>query len=96
MSATAMLGYILDEVFVQHRAPSGHPERPARAEAVRDALNAAGLAARGSHIATRAATDEELARVHTPIGLDLGGKAPAEVALSILSEIVAVYSGKRA
>ena len=41
-------------------------------------------------------TDEELARVHTPIGLDLGGKAPAEVALSILSEIVAVYSGKRA
>jgi xanthine dehydrogenase accessory factor len=41
-------------------------------------------------------TDDELARVHTPIGLDLGGKAPAEVALSILSEIVAVYSGKRA
>ena len=41
-------------------------------------------------------TNEELARVHTPIGLDLGGKAPAEVALSILSEIVAVYSGKRA
>ena len=40
-------------------------------------------------------SDEELARVHTPIGLDLGGKAPPEVALSILSEIVAVYSGKR-
>ena len=75
MSATAMLGYILDEVFVQHRAPSGHPERPARAEAVRDALNAAGLAARGSHIATRAATDEELARVHTPTYLDALGKA---------------------
>ncbi len=33
-----MLGYVLDEIFVQHRAPSGHPERPARAEAVRDAL----------------------------------------------------------
>lgn len=41
-------------------------------------------------------TDEELARIHTPIGLDLGGKSPAEVALSILSEIVSVYSGKRA
>ena len=26
-----MLCYILDEVFVHHRAPSGHPERPARA-----------------------------------------------------------------
>src|SRR5262245_47848030 len=73
--ATTALGYVLDEVFVQHRAPSGHPERPARAEAVRDALNAAGLAARGSHIATRAATDEELARVHTPTYLDALGKA---------------------
>jgi acetoin utilization deacetylase AcuC-like enzyme len=58
------LGYILDDLFVQHRAPSGHPERPARAEAVRDALLAAGIASRGVHIATRAARDEELARVH--------------------------------
>ena len=49
-----MLGYVLDDLFVQHRAPSGHPERPARAEAVRDALLAAGIASRGTHIATRA------------------------------------------
>ncbi len=41
-------------------------------------------------------TDEELARIHSPIGLDLGGKSPAEVALSILAEIVSVQSGKRA
>ena len=41
-------------------------------------------------------TDDELARVHTPIGLDIGGKSAAEVALSILAEIVAVRSGKRA
>ncbi len=65
-----MLGYILDEVFVHHRAPSGHPERPARAEAVRDALTAAGIATRGRHLATRAATDEELARVHAAAYLD--------------------------
>jgi acetoin utilization deacetylase AcuC-like enzyme len=58
------LGYVLDEIFVQHRAPSGHPERPARAEAVRDALIAAGIAGRGRQIATRAATDAELAAVH--------------------------------
>jgi acetoin utilization deacetylase AcuC-like enzyme len=58
------LGYILDEVFVNHRAPSGHPERPARAEAVRDALKAAGIASRGEHRPIRAATDDELARVH--------------------------------
>ncbi len=59
-----MLGYVLDEVFVQHRAPSGHPERGARAEAVRDALTAANIASRGRHIAARAATDDELSRVH--------------------------------
>ena len=40
-------------------------------------------------------TDDELARIHTPIGLALGGKSPPEVALSILAEIVAVRSGKR-
>jgi xanthine dehydrogenase accessory factor len=40
-------------------------------------------------------TDDELSRLHTPIGLDLGGKSPPEVALSILAEVVAVRSGKR-
>ncbi|MEO7096340.1 MAG: histone deacetylase [Polyangiales bacterium] len=65
-----MLGYVLDEIFVQHRAPSGHPERPARAEAVRDALLAAGIADRGRRITTRTATDEELARVHAGAYLD--------------------------
>ena len=34
-------------------------------------------------------TDEELARLRGPIGLDLGGRAPAETALAILAEIVA-------
>ena len=33
--------------------------------------------------------DEQLARLHGPIGLDLGGKAPAETALAILAEVVA-------
>jgi acetoin utilization deacetylase AcuC-like enzyme len=59
-----MLGYVLDDIFIQHRAPSGHPERPARAEAVRDALLAADIAHRGTKIETRKATDAELAAVH--------------------------------
>src|SRR4051812_3534705 len=58
------LGYVLDEIFVQHRAPSGHPERPARAEAVRDALVGAGIRDRGTQVAIRKATDGELAAVH--------------------------------
>ena len=60
------LGYVLDEIFVQHRAPAGHPERPERAQAIRDALVGAHIAQRGAHVAIRPATDEELARVHAP------------------------------
>src|SRR5688572_27893096 len=59
-----MLGFVLDDIFAQHRAPSGHPERPARAEAVRDALLAADIGKRGTKIETRLATDHELAAVH--------------------------------
>lgn len=33
---------------------------------------------------------EHLDRLHTPIGLNLGGRTPAEIALSIMAEIVAV------
>ena len=35
----------------------------------------------------------ELGRLHGPIGLDLGGRAPAETALAILAEIVAARHG---
>jgi xanthine dehydrogenase accessory factor len=36
---------------------------------------------------------EALDRVHAPIGLDLGGRSPAELALAILAEVVAVRWG---
>ncbi|HEX4955115.1 MAG TPA: XdhC family protein [Thermoanaerobaculia bacterium] len=39
---------------------------------------------------------EELARLHAPIGLDLGGRQPEEIALAALAEIVAVFHGREA
>jgi len=38
-------------------------------------------------------TEAELARLRGPVGLDLGGRAPAETALAILAEIVAERYG---
>jgi xanthine dehydrogenase accessory factor len=38
-------------------------------------------------------TDAQIARLHGPIGLDLGGRQPAETALAILAEMTAVRYG---
>jgi xanthine dehydrogenase accessory factor len=37
--------------------------------------------------------DAELARLHAPIGLDVGGRTPEETAVSIAAEIVAARWG---
>jgi xanthine dehydrogenase accessory factor len=38
--------------------------------------------------------DEQIARIHGPIGLDLGGRSPAEIAVAILAEVIAARHGK--
>jgi xanthine/CO dehydrogenase XdhC/CoxF family maturation factor len=40
-------------------------------------------------------TKEQLSSVHSPVGLDIGAETAEEIALSILSEIKAVLSGKQ-
>lgn len=58
------------------------------------------LGSRRTHAARKAKlrddgfSDEELARIHAPIGLDLGARTAEEIALSILAEMVAVRHGR--
>ncbi len=42
------------------------------------------------------ATDEQMARIHGPIGLNIGASTPEEMAISILAEIIAVRHGRDA
>jgi xanthine dehydrogenase accessory factor len=53
-----------------------------RADAIRSVLRDEGM------------TDAELAGLHAPIGLDIGGREPEEIALSIVAQLVAVREGK--
>jgi xanthine dehydrogenase accessory factor len=50
-------------------------------------------AARKQRLALFDLTPAEIERLHGPVGLDLGGKTPAEIAVSIAAEIVAVKNG---
>ena len=38
-------------------------------------------------------TESQLARLHTPIGLEIGARRPEEIAVAIIGEIVAVSNG---
>jgi xanthine dehydrogenase accessory factor len=50
-------------------------------------------AARKERLALFDLSAAEIERLHGPIGLDLGSKTPAEIAVSIIGEIVAVKNG---
>jgi xanthine dehydrogenase accessory factor len=74
---------------------------PALASALRSEAGYVGaLGSRATHQRRRSRLreqgfgDAELARIRTPVGLDLGARTPEEIALSILSEIVAVRRGR--
>lgn len=74
---------------------------PALAAALRS--EAFYVAALGSRVAQEArrerllaagVTEEQLARLHGPAGLDVGAESPAETAVSIIAEALAIRSGR--
>jgi xanthine dehydrogenase accessory factor len=78
-------------------ASHGRHEEPALAKALADGVPYVGLVAsrrRGASVveALRGAgvPDEQLRRLRTPAGLDIGAERPEEIALAILAELVQV------
>ena len=74
-------------------ASHGRGEEPALTAALRLGVPYVGLIAsriRGAGVlAALDVTDEQRSRVHSPAGLDIGGRTAAEIALSVLAELVA-------
>ena len=50
---------------------------------------------RNRRLAGEGVTAEQLARLHAPIGLDIGARTPEETAVSILAEVIAERTGRR-
>lgn len=74
---------------------------PALAAALRAGARYAGaIGSRRTHEKRKARlrelgfSEEELARIHSPVGLDIGGRRPEEIALAAIAEIVAVRHGR--
>jgi xanthine dehydrogenase accessory factor len=74
-------------------ASHGRGEEPALTAALRLGVPYVGLVAsriRGAGVlASLDVPDEQRSRVHSPAGLDIGGRTAAEIALSVLAELVA-------
>lgn len=73
---------VLRVVLAREPAYIGLLGNRARGNAVLDFLAAEGISA------------EARARVHVPVGLDIGARTPSEIALSVLAEAIAIRNGR--
>jgi xanthine dehydrogenase accessory factor len=87
-----------DVVVTDHHRPElGEVLRDALARPVRWIGVMGNPRHEGPHVAALAALGvppEEVARVHRPIGLDIGSRTPAEIALSTLAGLLADRNGR--
>ncbi len=51
------------------------------------------LARRRERLLARGLTEAQMERLHAPIGLDLGARAPEEIALAVMAQIIAARNG---
>jgi xanthine dehydrogenase accessory factor len=88
----AQLGFELgeDDAAAVVVASHGRDEEAVLARALTEGVSYVGLvASRKRGAAVREALGEGAERLHTPAGLDIGARTPAEIAVSILAEVIA-------
>ena len=49
---------------------------------------------RAEHLREQGVTEDELARIHAPIGLPIGSRSPEEVAVAVAAQIISVFNSK--
>jgi xanthine/CO dehydrogenase XdhC/CoxF family maturation factor len=91
--AEARLDARTDVIFTDHDAPG---IADALSEALRTPARFIGVMGSRRHVGPyiaelreRGFDDEQLGRIRSPVGLDLGGRTPDEIALSIAAGVVA-------
>ena len=88
-----------DDLVALVVASHGHGEEPLLEQALRAGVPYVGLVAsrrRGAAVvASLDVPDSQRARVHTPAGLDIGARTPAEIALSVYAQLVSERVGVR-
>lgn len=85
-------------VVLSHDAKFDHPALAAALKSPARYIGAIGSRttneARMEALGEMGFASEQLARIHAPVGLDIGAQTPAEIALSILGEVVAARYGR--
>ncbi|MEQ1883643.1 MAG: histone deacetylase [Bryobacteraceae bacterium] len=74
---------LLDPIYRKHDPGPGHPEQPARYDAVTRAIEATGVTKSMTHVPVRIATDDEIAQVHVHKYIELAKREIASGASSL-------------
>ena len=98
MIGGAVIDARTDVIFTDHDAPG---IADALSDALRTPARFIGVMGSRRHVGPyvadlreRGFDDEQLARIRSPVGLDLGGRTPDEIALSIAAGVVAARHGR--